>query len=370
MTTIDETKLFYRVALTMVPGIGSIVGRKLVQFCGDAEQVFREKATLPKRIPRIGQKLVEALSDKEVLVRAEKEVAFIQRYRIRTLFFRDPEYPRRLKHCIDSPLLLYMKGNADLNAAKSVSLVGTRNATGYGKECCHALVSGLAPYRPLIVSGLAFGIDSCAHRAALEEGLPTIGVLGHGLDRIYPAANTNLAERMLQEGGLVTEFPSNTRPDRENFPMRNRIIAGMCDAVIVVEAARKGGALITADIANNYNRDVFAVPGRIGDLYSEGSNFLVKINKAALIQGAEDVAYLMNWEQGERGDAKRQRKIYIEMTPEEEILVGFLQEKGATGIDDLCLLSGQTMNKISAALLNLEFEGIVRSLPGKVYAMQ
>jgi len=285
------------------------------------------------------------------------------------LFFRDKDYPFRLKNCYDSPVLLYWKGNADLNTAKIIGIVGTRKATDYGKNICYKLVSGLADQQVLIVSGLAYGIDSCAHRAAIESGLPTVGVLGHGLDRIYPGFNRVLAEKMMKQGGLLTDFPSGTNPDRENFPKRNRIIAGLCDGIIVVEAGRKGGALITADIANSYNRDVFAVPGRIGDPWSEGSNFLIKANKAALIQSAEDVRYLMGWDIPPGLQPVQQRKIFIEMTPEEEALVKILTESGKLGVDEICIRAGISMSRVSAALLNLEFEGVVRSLPGKLYEL-
>jgi DNA processing protein len=221
----------------------------------------------------------------------------------------------------------------------------------------------------MIVSGLAYGIDSCAHRSALENNLMTIGVLGHGLDRIYPYQNKVLAEKMMKSGGLLTEFMSDTQPDRENFPKRNRIIAGICDAILVVEAAEKGGALITADIGNSYNRDVFAIPGRISDPYSEGTNRLIRKNMAALVQSAGDIRYLMGWEeQGKKPDGF-QKKIFLEMTADEKVLVDYLNINGASGIDDICIQCRLSMSTTSAALLNLEFEGIVKSLPGKIYAL-
>ncbi len=361
--------LVYQIALTMVPGIGDVLGKKLLNYCGSAEAVFRDRSRLLRKIPRIGDTLVTALGGKTVFERAEKEVAFIERYQIKTFFYTDPDYPVRLKNCIDGPLMLYFKGNADLNASKILGIVGTRNATGYGKELCHQLITGVAAHHPLIISGLAHGIDSTAHRASLEQGLQTVGVLGHGLDRIYPYHNKSLAERMVRDGGLLTDYPSETIPDRENFPMRNRVIAGLCDAIIVVEAAQRGGALITADIANSYNRDVFAFPGRIGDFYSEGTNALIRQNKAALIQSADDVTYMLGWDVREKPRVSPQRKIFIEMTPLEEKLVNYLSEKGETGIDELCLNTEIPMSKVSAALLNLEFEGVVQSLPGKVYLL-
>jgi DNA processing protein len=361
--------LIYQIALTLVPGIGDVLGKKLVTCCGSAEAVFREKKKLVTRIPRVGQKILEALSDKEILGRAERELAFVEKFRIRPLFFLDKDYPFRLKNCIDSPMMIYYKGTADLNVSRIIGVVGTRNATEYGKSACHGIISELAQDKAMIVSGLAYGIDSCAHRAALENNLETIGVLGHGLDRIYPYQNKSLAERILKNGGLLTDFTSNTRPDRENFPKRNRIIAGICDAILVVEAAFKGGALITADIANSYNRDVFAIPGRINDPFSEGTNQLIRQNKAALIQSADDIRYMMGWEEeGKRPDGF-QKKIFLEMTPDETLLVDFLNRNGASGIDDIAIQCSLSMSKTSAALLNLEFEGIVKSLPGKIYAL-
>jgi DNA processing protein len=358
-----------RVALTLVPGIGDVLGKKLVARCGSAEAVFSEKKKLLRKIPRIGETVIEALASKDVFRKAEKEIAFMDRYRIRMFFFRDKEYPFRLRNCYDSPLLLYYKGNADLNAGKILGIVGTRKATPYGKEICRSLTAGMAGQQVLVVSGLAFGIDACAHRAALDAGLPTVAVLGHGLDRIYPDLNRHLAEKMTGQGGLLTDFPSGTNPDRENFPRRNRIIAGLCDAIVVVEAGSKGGALITAEIANSYNRDVFAVPGRIGDPWSEGANALIRTNKAALIQSADDIRYMMGWDTPPGNKPPVQRKIFIEMTPEEEKIFAILNESGKTGIDELCIKAGIPMSRVSAALLNLEFEGVVRSLPGKQYEL-
>jgi len=361
--------LIYQIALTLIPGIGDVLGKKLVVKCGSAEAVFKEPKRFLQRIEGIGEVLSRAVGKKEALIRAEKEVEFITRFHILPLFFQDTDYPWRLKHCIDSPVMLFYKGSQALNADKILGIVGTRSATGYGKETCRELVSGIKSYTPLIVSGLAYGIDSCAHRSALDSGLNTIGVLGHGLDRIYPYANHSLAERMLNQGGLVTEFLSGTKPDRENFPKRNRIIAGLCDALVVVEAARKGGALITADIANSYNRDVFAIPGRIGDPYSEGANYLIRTNQAHLFQSAENIAYIMGWKQREVAPVV-QRKIFIELTADEELIIQFLRESATSGIDEISAGTGLTMSHVSAGLLNLEFEELVQALPGKVYRLK
>ncbi len=362
----NETMLLYQVALCLIPGIGDVLGKKLVTMCGSAEAVFREPKRILQRVKGVGEVLSQAVGNKEIFMRAEKEINFIERFKISPLFFQDPLYPQRLTQCIDAPLLLFYKGTADLNAVRVVGIVGTRSATSYGKQICRELVNGLIPHHPLVVSGLAYGIDSCAHRLALEAELSTIAVLGHGLDRIYPYSNSALAEKMISCGGLLTEFFSGTNPDRENFPKRNRIIAGLCDALIVVEAARKGGALITADIANSYNRDVFAVPGRLGDLWSEGSNFLIRINQAHLYQSPENIEYIMGWREPEKKPA-RQCQIFLEMTPDEELIVRCLAKAPNLGIDEIMIQSGLSTSKASAALLNLEFEGIVKILPGKLY---
>ncbi|MCX6279120.1 MAG: DNA-processing protein DprA [Bacteroidetes bacterium] len=365
----EEEQLLYQIGLTLIPGVGDILGRKLVLICGSAEAVFREPRRYLKKMPRIGDLLAQAVANKEILLRAEKEIAFVERYKISTRYFQDKDYPQRLKHCYDSPVLLFFKGTADLNAPRTIGIVGTRNATEYGKRVTHDLIAGLVHQQVLVVSGLAYGIDSCAHRVSIDQGLNTIGVLGHGLDTVYPWLNRTLAEKMLLQGGLLTEFFSGTKPDRMNFPKRNRIIAGLCDALIVVEAGKKGGALITADIANSYNRDVFAIPGRINDPFSEGANYLIRTNRASLVQKAEDIEYLMGWKENFEGQKVVQRRIFLEMTPEEEKLVEFLQEHKQAGIDEICIQSGITMSKASSSLLNLEFEGIVKCLPGKVYTL-
>lgn len=365
----DFGQLVYQIGLTLIPGVGDILGRKLVAICGSAEAVFKEPRRYLKKIPRIGDLLAEATAGKQILFRAEKEVAFIERYKISTLFFQDKDYPYRLKQCYDSPILLFFKGITDLNASRTLGIVGTRNSTEYGKRQTHDFLEGLAHQNVLVISGLASGIDSCAHRASIELGLHTVGVLGHGLDTVYPWINRSIAEKMVTQGGLLTEFMSGTKPDRMNFPKRNRIIAGLCDALIVVEAGKKGGALITADIANSYNRDVFAIPGRIGDPFSEGSNFLIRTNRAALVQKPDDVEFLMGWKQDVEVQRVVQRKIFIEMTPEEERIVGLIQELKQAGIDEISIGTALPMSKVSSSLLNLEFEGVVKCLPGKVYSL-
>lgn len=362
--------LIYRIALTLLPGVGHVIARKLVTHTGTPEALFKERKSSILKIPGIGETIAGVISNsKEYLTRAEEEITFIRKYNIRTYFFTDDDYPMRLSQCSDSPVLFYASGSADLNAKHIVSIVGTRKATDYGREMCRTIIEGLATMNVMIISGLAYGIDTSAHRFALDYNLPTVGVLAHGLDRIYPSVNSQLAHRMVVNGGLVTEFMSKTEPDRENFPMRNRIIAGLSDATIVIEAGSKGGALITADIANSYNRDVFAVPGRVSDGYSEGCNNLIKTNRAALVQKAEDIFYIMGWDNEPAKKTPIQQKLFLNLEPDEESIVSILQKHGECSIDRLCIESGISTGKVASGLLNLEFEGIIKSLPGKIYKL-
>jgi DNA processing protein len=358
----------YEIALTMIPGIGDVLGKKLVALCGSAEAIFKEPVKYLRKLPRISDVVCKAVGDSRILERAEKEQIYVDQMGIRILFFQDHDYPRRFRQCLDSPVLLYYKGNANPNQRKVIGIVGTRSATDYGKRVTAQFVERLAEYEPLVISGLAYGIDGQAHRSALEYGINTIAVLGHGLDRIYPYTHKPLAERILHHGGLITEFITGTLPDRENFPRRNRIIAGMCDVVLVIEAALKGGALITADIANSYNRDVFAIPGRIGDPMSEGCNCLIQTNRAALVQSADDLCFMMGWKD-QQITSPGQRKLFIEMTRDEEQIIKILEEYNKLGIDEISLHTEISMSKVSAALLNLEFEGVVKSWPGKIYTL-
>jgi DNA processing protein len=359
--------LLHSIALTLVPGIGDINARKLIQHCGSAEAVFKEKKERLSKIEGIGIFTLKHLSAKEHLKKAEKEIKFMNRYGIKALLIDDKEYPFRLRQCADAPLLLFYKGNASLNARKVISIIGTRRATDYGRTFCENFVKDLTSFEPLIVSGLALGIDGCAHREALNNQLNTIGVLGHGLDRIYPTQHRNLAAQMIEQGGLLTDFLSETNPDRENFPKRNRIVAGMCDATIVVEAGDKGGALITADIANSYSRDVFAVPGRINDPWSLGCNRYIKCQKAALIENAADLIYQMGWVEEVNAQKNIQTKLFVDLNNEEQKLVELLQTKGSLGLDEIAYSIGLSVSVASAQLLGMEFKGLIKSLPGKMY---
>ena len=360
--------LIYQIGVTLIKGVGAVNGKKLVAYCGSPEAVFKEGAAALSKIPGIGAAKVRLIRSQKVLQRAESEIEFITKYNIQPLFYTDPAYPSRLLNCEDGPLMLYYKGKAQMNTARTVAVVGTRRATNYGKAKCEEILSDLQTKNILVVSGLAYGIDSCAHRRSLELGINTIGVLGHGLDRIYPAQNKKLAGRMVDQGGLLTEFMSGTNPDRENFPKRNRIVAGMVDAVLVVESDRKGGALITAGIANSYNRDVFSVPGRVGDDNSRGCHFLIKTNRAALIENGNDLAYFMGWDDV-KVEKKSQQELFVDLTSEEKLIMETIREYGELAIDQITLKTKLSTSKVAASLLNLEFEGLVKSLPGKLYAV-
>jgi len=355
----------YNIGLTLLPGIGDKLGKALVDYCGSAEAVFKEKRQNLEKIPEIGRITAQKIVSQNVLKRAEEELRFIEKHQIQTFFFKDETYPRRLLHCSDSPLMLYFKGQTDFNVEKVVSMVGTRKCTEYGRKMVSELLADLKDDRVLVVSGLAYGIDTLAHQAALDNQLATVGVLGHGLDRIYPHQNRNLAKKMLENGGLLTDFLSKTNPDAVNFPSRNRIVAGLSDATIVVEAARNGGALITAEIANSYNRDVFAVPGRLNDERSEGCNFLIKTNKAALIENAQDIRYLLNWDVEQKPKNAIQSKLFIELSDDQRAIFEVLQSYPEAIVDELCDLLKLPLSKLSAILLQLEIAGVVEVLPGK-----
>ena len=361
--------LLYEIALTLIPGVGDINGKKLVNYCGSAEAVFKEKKSALMRIPGIGEYTANAILNTKPFDRAQQEIEFIKKYKVNVFYYKDKNYPLRLRNCEDAPILIYYKGTESLNPPLSLSIVGTRRATDYGKWYIEKLMEALSSYSVVIISGLAFGIDTAAHRSALEHGLPTIAILGHGLDRIYPSQNRQLAKKILDHGGLLTDFPSQTKPDRENFPKRNRIIAGLCDALLVIETGIKGGSLITADIANSYNRDVFALPGRFGDQMSEGCNWLIRTNRASLLDSPQVLLDDLGWAQVEGGTRSAQSKLFINYTEDEKKIVEILNRDSTVSIDKICIESQLPSTKVVAALLNLEFQGIVKCLPGKVYQL-
>ncbi|WP_423146347.1 DNA-processing protein DprA [Rubrolithibacter danxiaensis] len=361
--------LYHQIALTFVPGIGDITARALISHFENAEAVFEASRADLISVPGIRKNMVEAILNKDGFERAEKELLFVEKYKIKALFWADSDYPKRLKNCYDAPVLLYYKGNANLNTTKIISIVGTRKSTAYGKELTSELVEELKKHEVLVISGLAHGIDGIAHKACIKNEIQTVGVLGHGLDRIYPAQHRALAEKMVGMGGLLTEFPSETNPDRENFPKRNRIVAGLADATIIVEANIKGGALITAELANSYNRDVFAFPGRVTDEFSSGCNYLIKTNRAHLISGIKDLEYLLGWNTNLERKREKQISLNLNLTVEEKLVFDVLNEKGQTAVDDLALLTNLPQSKLAVTVLGLEMQGIVVSLPGKTYKL-
>jgi DNA processing protein len=367
----SDNTLLHRIALSLIPGIGSITAKKLIAYIGSVDGIFSEKKNALLKVPGIGEVLAKEIVNSNVLDKAKEEVEFISKYNIKVYFYLDDDYPARLKHCEDSPILLYNKGTANYNNPKVISIVGTRNATEYGKSFTEKLLAKIAEsqHNPLIVSGLAFGIDICAHKAALRNNLETIGVMAHGLKTVYPSVHTKYAKEIVQQGALLTEFTSDIKADRAFFVRRNRIVAGLADATIVVESGEKGGALITADIANSYNRDVFAVPGRIDDSHSKGCNKLIKTNKAILLEDLEDLEYILGWEKQQDKPKNIQRELFVNISDDEKRILEILTQNGEMPIDSICVEAEMAVSKVSPLLLSLEFAGLIKGLPGKVYKL-
>lgn len=362
-------ELLYQLALTQIPNIGPVQAKILLQHC-NAEEIFHAKKSFLEKIEGIGPVKAASIASFKDFSKAEKEIAFIEKYKINPLFITDDGYPKRLLNCYDSPTLLYYKGSADLNAAKIVAVIGTRSHTDYAKQVTEKLVKDLALENITIVSGLAYGVDAIAHKTALKNNLPTIGILAHGLDQVYPAEHTGLAKDMIKNGGgLLTEFSSNSKPDKHNFPTRNRIVAGMSDATIVIETGIKGGSMITAELANGYNKDVFAVPGKITDNKSAGCNYLIKNNKAILYTDAGELMEIMGWQQKKKPGARKQKELFIELSAEEKTVVAILREKEAVHIDEINQQSGMNSSITAACILNLELQNVILSLPGKLYKL-
>lgn len=364
----DSSELIYRIALTLLPQIGPITGKKLISYCGGVKEVFETPQKELNKIPGIGVLLIKTLREKSVFDKAEKEIKFIQENNIQPLFYLDKDYPQNLLPLPDSPIMIYQKGNTKLNGYRTVGIVGTRKPTPEGIMHCETLVEQLKNYGIQIISGLAYGIDACAHRKSVELSISNIGVLGHSLDMIYPYHHKALAKAIQNCGALVSEFPSKTEPDKERFPMRNRIIAGMSDALIVIETAKTGGSMITADMAFNYNKDVFAFPGRPQDTYSQGCNLLIKQNKAALIENAKDFIDQMLWDQLDETKSI-QTQLFVNLEPQEKAIVEYLKENQKITIDQLAYQFNTSQSELASLLLNLEFKGIVKSLPGKRFIL-
>lgn len=368
----DQEKLSL-VALHATPGIGDYLLKQLIAYCGSAEQVFKHAKSRLLKIPNVGEKTVDAILSRQYFHLAERELRQAEKENVSLVAFMEPTYPHRLREIEDAPALLYIKGTTNFNHQKIIGIVGTRQATDYGKSVVERLLAEVTSHQPIILSGLAYGIDIAAHKHALKNNLITVGVLGSGLDVIYPSAHKETVKKMLAEGGaLVSENPFGTQPDAHNFPARNRIIAGLCDALIVVEAALKGGALITADIANSYQKDVFAVPGSIDAPFSEGCNFLIKTNKAHLLQSVKDLEYIMNWSADEpiQKIATPEQLSLSLSDPAEIAIVEAFRGRDTISIDELRMQTGFTPGTLATALLSLEMQNKLIPLPGKHYRLK
>ena len=359
-------ELFYVLALLKVEGVGDIVAKKLLSHYQEPSLIFKSKASQLNAIDGIGSVLLRKLKDKTIFQKAEAELQFMEKNQISVSYFQEENYPDRLKHCVDGPVLLFSSGNINLKNRKIISIVGTRQITSYGMDFCKKLIADLAPLDPIIVSGFAYGVDIVAHQSALEHKLQTIGVVAHGLNQIYPKAHKKYVHRIEENGGFITEFWSSSNPDKENFVRRNRIVAGISEATIVIESADKGGSLITANLANDYNRDVFAVPGRVGDKFSQGCNTLIKTQKANVLTGAADVIYGLNWDL-ETTSKPIQKQLFVSLDQDEQKVYDFLLMRGKELLDIIALECDFPIFRISGILLNMELKGVIRPLPGKLF---
>lgn len=364
MTT---TELIATLRLQHIPNIGSVTAKKLVAYCGSPSAIFEEKKENLQKMDGIGSLKLKHFFDVEHLEAAEKELRFIQENNIEVAYFMDADFPEYLKHAIDGPILLFKSGNIDLGNRKIISVVGTRKITSYGTSFCEKFIEEIAPLNPVIVSGFAYGVDICVQRAAMKHGLQTIGCLAHGLNQIYPKAHKKYCSEVEKNGGFLTEFWSSSTPERENFLKRNRIIAGISEATVVIESAEKGGSLVTADIAHSYNRDVFAVPGRAQDKYSIGCNNLIKQQKAQMLTSAADLVYLLGWETDIKEKKPIQKQLFVNLTDTEQKIYSYLQENGKELLDVIAIGCQLPIFKVSSTLLNMEMKGVVRPLPGKLF---
>ncbi len=361
-------ELLYKIAITKIPKVGPVLSKNLIGYCGSAASVFKSKKQSLLKIPGIGAAIAKSILNGQGLAAAEKECEYLEREGIQALFYLDEVYPQRLKHYHDCPIILYYKGNANLNQERIISIVGTRQPTVQGKAACKEIVEGLKNYNALIVSGLAYGVDITAHKKSVEIGVPTVGVMGHGMSMVYPSEHKKVARQMLENGGLLTEFTYETGPEREFFPMRNRIIAGLCDALIVVETAEKGGSMISAHMANDYSKDVFAIPGRLNDEMSKGCNHLIKTHKASLLESVEDIAYVLRWDKNNEATSF-QKSLFVELNDQEQKIVDLLKRAEDLSIDRLCFETNINSGKMASLLLDLEFKGLVKTKPGKRFVL-
>lgn len=366
---LSKNELRYTLALQRVPNLGDATAKKLLQKVGSAEGIFNEKKSNLLKINGVGAFKLKELSSKIQLDEADEEIRFIEENNLEWCYFKDKLYPERLKHCIDGPILYFQKGNIDLQKNKIISIVGTRKITTYGRSFCEKLIDELSPINPVIISGFAYGVDITAHKAALENNLQTVACLAHGLNQIYPKTHKKYMKKVMENGGFISEFWSTDAFDRNNFLKRNRIIAGISQATIVIESATKGGSLVTADIANSYNRDVFALPGRANDLQSQGCNNLIKSQQANLFTNAADLIYMLGWELEEKNKKPQQTQLFVELSEEEQIVFNFLKDTDKEQLDSIALQCKIPTYKLASLLLSMELKGVVRPLPGKLFEL-
>ncbi|WP_411029452.1 DNA-processing protein DprA [Spongiimicrobium sp. 3-5] len=362
-----DNELIAILRLQNVPNIGDITAKKLIAHCGSPTAVFEDKVQHLLKIDGIGTLTVKHLQNTVYLEQAKAELRYIRDRQIACTYFMDHDYPNYLKHCLDGPILLFRRGNIALKPQRIISIVGTRNITNYGKAFCEAFIADIAPLDPIIVSGFAYGVDICIQKAAVKHGLQTIGCLAHGLNQMYPKTHARYIAEVERHGGFLTEFWSTSTPERENFLKRNRIIAGMSEATVVIESAEKGGSLVTADIAHSYNKDVFAVPGRAQDKYSMGCNNLIKQQKAHMLTSAADLIYMLNWQIDQKEGKAVQKQLFVPMDETEKAIYDYLQQKGKQLLDSIALECKLPIFKTSSTLLNLEMKGMIRPLPGKFF---
>lgn len=370
-----KQEILCRLALIQIPGIGDLFAKLLTEYFKGAKHLFASSRSELSSIPGVGSFLLGNLTSKkirdQVFSRAEQELIFTEKQGIKILFYDDETYPEKLRGIDDSPYILFYKGVDVLKTSKILAVVGTRKATGYGEDVTEKIMEDLKDEGLLIVSGLAYGIDTFAHKFSVEKGIPTVGVLAHGLDRIYPHKNKRLADKMIETGGLLTEFFSGTNPDRENFPKRNRIVAGIADATVVIEATVKGGALITARIANSYSRDVLAVPGRSIDVYSAGCNWVIKNEQAGLIESGTDILKALNWtDEPDVFDNKKQLELFVDLSNEERAVLEVLKYAGTANKERLAVQLNQKLSVLSGTLFNMEMNGVIKALPGNNYQLK
>jgi DNA processing protein len=365
----NQNELLYTLALMRTDGIGDVSAKKLLAHFGSAENVFQAQKKDLDKVFRISKNAIEEIQNKSTFKIAENEIAFIEKNNLKVYFYKNDDYPEKLKHCVDAPVLLFGSGTINLTNKKIISIVGTRNITAYGSSFCKKFVEDLAVLNPVIVSGFALGTDICAHLSALENNLQTVGVLAHGLNQIYPKSHKKYVREVEENGGFLTEFWSDSYPDKENFVRRNRIVAGISDATIVIESAAKGGSLITANLANDYNREVFAVPGKTTDLYSQGCNNLIKTQRANLLTSVADLVYMLNWDLKAPKQKNIQKQLFVSLTDEQQKIYDYLLQNHKEQLDIIALECNIPIYKTASVLLDMELKGVIRPLPGKQFEL-